>query len=336
MIAFLTSFISLLLIFFATKILFKNFKSKFFKKHQKFAGKKSIPLIGGIIIYSYLCLYFNNFDFNFLLFSFFLLIIGLLSDNNFLGSPKIRLILQTLFLGFFVYFSDLNISDLRDDLLNELISYYYIKIFFITFCFLVLINGSNFIDGLDGLNLGYFLSITIVVLFLNYLSKISIDQNQIFIILYVVLFLFILNMFNVLYLGDSGSYLIGFLFGVILIEIYDKNSLISPYFIALMLWYPAFENLFSIIRKRLVKVNPLNPDNLHLHQLLFLLIKNQKQKFLRKYSNCVSSLIIIFYNLLIFLISIKYINNTRILLALLIFNVFIYLITYLFLKKKLI
>ena len=82
-------------------------------------------------------------------------------------------------------------------------------------------------------------------------SKVIINVNQIMILFYIVTFLFLLNIFNYLYLGDAGSYLIGFLFGYFLLEMNDLNPLISPYFIALLLWYPAFENLFSIIRKKL-------------------------------------------------------------------------------------
>ena len=146
---------------------------------------------------------------------------------------------------------NLNILDLRNEFLNNLISNYYFNVFFITFCLLVLINGSNFIDGLDGLNLGYFLSLLIIILMLSQSSKLIINVNQIIILFYIITFLFLLNIFNYLYLGDAGSYLIGFLFGYFLLEMNDSNPLISPYFIALLLWYPAFENLFSIIRKKL-------------------------------------------------------------------------------------
>ena len=119
---------------------------------------------------------------------------------------------------------NLNIPDLRNEFLNNLISNYYFNVFFITFCLLVLINGSNFIDGLDGLNLGYFLSLLIIILILSQSSKLIINVNQIMILFYIVTFLFLLNIFNYLYLGDAGSYLIGFLFGYFLLEINDSES----------------------------------------------------------------------------------------------------------------
>ena len=70
-----------------------------------------------------------------------------------------------------------------------------------------------------------------------------------------------------MYLEDSGSYLIGISIGSLLILIYKEISFISPFFIVLLLWYPCFENLFSIIRK--FNLSPLNADNKHLHHLLF-------------------------------------------------------------------
>jgi UDP-N-acetylmuramyl pentapeptide phosphotransferase/UDP-N-acetylglucosamine-1-phosphate transferase len=50
-------------------------------------------------------------------------------------------------------------------------------------------------------------------------------------------------------MGDSGSYLIAIIIGIYLIKFYELNILISPYYIALLLWYPAFENLFSLVRR---------------------------------------------------------------------------------------
>ena len=70
-------------------------------------------------------------------------------------------------------------------------------------------------------------------------------KNWIF-ILFVIYFL---NYFNKLFLGDNGSYFLGFIYSFILINIYLQNQYLSTFFIILMLLYPAFENLFSLVRK---------------------------------------------------------------------------------------
>ena len=57
----------------------------------------------------------------------------------------------------FVLLFDLEIKDLRNAYINQLISNNYVSFTFIIICFMVLINGSNFIDGLNGLALGHYL-----------------------------------------------------------------------------------------------------------------------------------------------------------------------------------
>ena len=69
-----------------------------------------------------------------------------------------------------MYLSEAQINDLRNDYLNNLISNNYFSLFFTIFCLLVLINGSNFIDGLDGLNLGYFFNYSNCNLYRKFVS----------------------------------------------------------------------------------------------------------------------------------------------------------------------
>lgn len=334
MMSHIISYSTLVLIFLIIRFSFSNLKSKFYKNHQKLAGKESIPLLGGIVIFCYYSYQISLNDYDFFLFSFLILLLGIFSDNNFLESPKLRLTFQSVILLLFLNSSNLQINDLRNDLLNEIISNYYFGIFFTTFCLLVLINGSNFIDGLDGLNLGYFFLIITIIIYLDEISIITVNQDQVITIFHIISFLLILNIFNLLYLGDSGSYLIAFIFGTFLVDLSDNNYFLSPYFIALLLWYPAFENLFSIIRKRLIKKDPFAPDNKHFHQLLFNYLKKYKNKFIYKFSNIISSILILLYNSVIFYLGTNYINHTKILLLLILINVILYLSLYSILKKN--
>ena len=330
----LKSYLILIVIFFITKFTFVNLKSKFYENHQKLAGKESIPLIGGVIIFFFYNFQLINIDNNFIIFSFLILVLGILSDNNLLKSPKLRLLFQALILLTYVFVSNINIIDLKNELINNLLSLKYFNLFFTSFCLLILINGSNFIDGLDGLNLGYFLIIIIVLLHLDNSYELDLDKKLLLKILIFVSFLLLFNFLNFLYLGDSGSYLLGFIFGIFLINLDFNNHYISPYFIALLLWYPAFENLFSIVRKKFFKKNPLDPDNLHFHQLLFNFIQKSKNKFISKYANPISSSMIIIYNFIIFLSSTKYVNYSKVLFIFLFGNILMYLIIYRFLKKN--
>jgi UDP-N-acetylmuramyl pentapeptide phosphotransferase/UDP-N-acetylglucosamine-1-phosphate transferase len=70
-------------------------------------------------------------------------------------------------------------------------------------------------------------------------------------------------------LGDGATYGIGFLLGYFLLKIFIRTQNLSPYFVANLLWYPAFENLFSIIRRNVSKKNNYLPDNDHLASINF-------------------------------------------------------------------
>ena len=190
-----------------------------------------------------------------------------------------------------------------------------------------MINGSNFIDGLNTLCVGYYLIITIIIAYLiqNNLITIDIDYLSKFAIL--LLMLFILNLTNKIFLGDSGSYLLGFIFGSMLIKLYFINPNISPFFIILLLWYPCYETLFSIIRKNLVKNSPMSPDTAHLHQLVFFSIKYKFKTSIFK-SNLISANLINIYNFCIFIIALKFASNTQIQILLILFNLVIYTIIY--------
>ena len=139
--------------------------------------------------------------------------------------------------------------------------------------------------------------------------------------------------FNIIFLGDNGAYLIGLFIGLFLIKIHQLNSNISPYFIILLLWYPCFENLFSIVRKKLFKFSIINPDNSHLHHLLFLYLREKFKKRDKIISNNITSISIVTYNFAIFLLGYKYYYNTKFMVLLIIVNILVYIFIYLKLLK---
>jgi len=155
-------------------------------------------------------------------------------------------------------------------------------------------------------------------------------------ILIISLSIFVfLNLFGKNFLGDGAAYGLGFIFGYILLKIHTIADNISPYFIANLLWYPAFENLFSIIRRNFSKMNNYLPDNDHLHQLIF---KFYKKKNIIKKESILSSCVGITINSILFinyLIGYSYYNQTIIQVILICSGIFLYFISYYTIKKKL-
>ena len=323
-------------------VLFLNFIIKKFnylpnysgQSHQLFTSKKKIPLTGGIFILILMAVTFkNNIILNIFFISIFL--VGLTSDKNYLISPTKRIILQIIILTLFVFKLKLFINSTRLDFFDKFLENPFFSYIFVSFCILVLINGSNFVDGLNGLLIGYFLLIIFVLKKIGLIDQLIQNINDINLLIYSLLFLLLLNYINKFFLGDSGSYMIGMSLSYILITIYNLNeSQISPYFIILLLWYPCFENLFSIIRKYRKKFSPMNADNRHLHQLIYLSLK-KIVKINNDYLNTLSSVLINLYNFLIFYVSSLQPNSTKHQVIYILVNIFIYIILYLILSKKL-
>lgn len=301
--------------------------------HKSFLNQSDkVPFSGGILILLS-CLIFLSSEY--LVFKFFLLsifLIGIMSDLEILKSPAKRIILQILIVITFLIISETLIKSVKIDFLDSFLEIYYFKLLFTMFCLLILLNGTNFLDGVNTLVSTYYIMIISFILYLKYQFNFSFETEALNIVLLALIVFLIFNTFGKVYLGDNGSYLLSALVGVILINISNNNELISPYFVACLLWYPAYENLFSIMRKMLKKYSPSKPDNNHLHQLIFKKLK-QKLKFKKEILNTFTGILINLYNLFIFLIAVNNFSNTKILALILIVNMLIYTSLYAVLKK---
>ncbi len=260
--------------------------------------------------------------------------IGLLSDLKITNSPKKRLLIQFFLLIFFLFFNNDFRIDTRIEILNLLMSHEILRIIIISFFFLVLINGFNFIDGVNSLSS---LNILIVLFFLYFLSK-DIDateiQNLVHILLISLSVFVIFNFFGKNFLGDGGVYSLSFFLGVIVIQLSVLSEQISPYYIANLLWYPAFENLFSIVRRIISNKKNYLADNNHLHQLLFKFF-HKKNIFKKKYLlSSFIGILINFYLFLFYLIGFEDYSDTKRQLFLILINTLIYLFIYYLLQKK--
>tara|TARA_B100000886_G_scaffold277321_1_gene201285 strand:- start:2919 stop:3908 length:990 start_codon:yes stop_codon:yes gene_type:complete len=295
--------------------------------HQKFLGKKKVPLSGGIFLILFLPIILAETDMIIYIFLIFIFILGLFSDLKILSLPSRRLFYQFILITLFVYFSNINVISTRVIFIDYALQNYYVSIFFTTFCLIILVNGTNFIDGLNSLVLTYYLIVIAILYRLDLLNVINFNDFNFIYFSYLLFIMIIFNLFNKFYLGDSGSYLLGLLIGYILIKMHNYNLNISPFFVVLLLWYPCFENLFSILRKFKLGKSPVSPDNRHFHQLLFYFLK-KKSKFSNLACNNYSSIVINFFNFFVLFIGSYNIYNTQLLITLILFSVVLYTVIY--------
>ncbi len=266
------SFVIFLMIF---KYLSFKLKLVDIPDHRKI-HKGKIPLIGGLTIYANILLYSfffdNSYHINIILFtSSILIILGALDDSVELG-VTFRLITQ-LMCCLIVIGSGLVIKNLGDYMYFPNIEIGILSVVFTVFCVLGLTNSFNFIDGIDGLCSSLSLVAIATILFLSYTNGSYInfqDFNYLILICFSILLFIFFNItnFSKVFLGDSGSMLLGFLVSWLLIYASQNgNEFIHPILTIWCVTLPTFDIISVIIRRLARKVNPFKPDRTHVHHI---------------------------------------------------------------------
>ena len=192
---------------------------------------------GGIIIYLFYLVIVNFFEFN----------------------HNIELIIS---IGFFIC-----LVGFIDDRVNLKPSN---KVLFIIIpsAYLIL-NGINYIDGVDGLLLVFFACCLGYYIFL-----IEDDKTVYFIklLLIPIILNLILNMLPSksqlkFFSGNTGSLFIGFFISFLTIELYNGFG-VHPAFLIWPLWYPVYDFLFVSANRALLKKSVFSADNSHLHHII--------------------------------------------------------------------
>ena len=293
------------------------------------------PLSGTLYFLPFFLISFYSLKPEILIICSLFFILGFLSDLKILTSYKFRLFFQISFLSLLFYISDDLEIYTRIEFLDNLMNYELSRIFICTFFFMVLINGFNLIDGTNSLCSLNFLAIFIFINLITTKMNISFVNYELNLFTLVIVIFFIFNFFGLNFLGDGAAYGIGFLLGYILIKISLIDQSISPYYIANLFWYPAFENLFSISRRTFKSINNYLPDNDHLHHLVY---KYLKKKKLIKKNFLLSSLVGLIINFVLIVnysIGYIYLTSTVVQSILITSGIILYLFIYYNLAKKL-
>ncbi len=254
-----------------------------FDKPQAFHNS-NIPRSGGLacVISFFIFALLNN-----LLFSIFyldylvlgtgLFLIGFLDDIKFKLSPKARLASMTVFLLISIKVFSIKIIGIDLIILNQILSIEIVYFFFIILCFLFIINGSNLIDGFNGLLAFQLIIINSILLFININNEF---QTISILITAQIIILLIFLLFNFpsakIFMGDGGAYLFGTFTALNVIETNNLNTNVSSFFFTILLFYLFFEVFFSFFRKLAQRKSPIKPDGEHLHMLSYKILNLKK------------------------------------------------------------
>ncbi|MEP7294585.1 MAG: glycosyltransferase [Burkholderiales bacterium] len=195
---------------------------------------------------------------------------GITEDLTKNVSPRRRLFATAISAGLAIWLLDALIA--RTDIpgIDQLIQWAPASVLLTVFVIAGVANAVNIIDGFNGLAS---MCVLMMILALGYVAF-QVGDTFIFTAALItaggVLGFFVWNFpAGLIFLGDGGAYLLGFLLGELSILLVHRNPSVSPIFPLLLCAYPIFETIFTMYRRKVVRgVATAAPDGIHLHTLI--------------------------------------------------------------------
>lgn len=252
---------------------------------QKIHSKPTSRSGGGIV---YLLLVLNSFCFYFymelkefllIIFSFlFIFLISLKEDIYKPTNPILRLFIIFTSSFFYIIISKTSFN-FETKIINIFLNIEIFQIIFLILIISTVVNGFNIFDGSNGHCSIIGVLYSIIILILSY--KVGLI-SLFYLLLPFIFFLLIFLLFNfpkgLIFLGDTGAYLIGWVTSLSIIYLLKNNNDISELVFLNILFYPLMETIFSFIRKILSGKSPFRPDKKHLHLKMIFYLKNKGYK----------------------------------------------------------
>jgi UDP-N-acetylmuramyl pentapeptide phosphotransferase/UDP-N-acetylglucosamine-1-phosphate transferase len=190
-------------------------------------------------------------------------------------SPKKKLFIQIAASGLLIILGEMRISHFYGVLgISEIP--YVISVLFTTFIFISVINAINLIDGIDGLagTVGLLASITFGYLFFQ-LQLFALSTLAFSLAGSLIGFLrFNWSIKNKIFMGDTGSLILGFLLSFFAVKYIIFNSSYkfnpqlgadAPILMIILLLIPLFDTLRMFSIRLLANKSPFKGDRNHLH-----------------------------------------------------------------------
>lgn len=287
---FFTIFLFSLFFLFLTRKITKKIglvdKPNYRKQHDG-----DIPLAGGISIYASMFITFLGINCYIPYISLYLICAGILVitgilDDRFNISITIRAIIQAIVTIIMITFSGKYISSLgvifgSYELLLGNFGYIITLIMF-----WAIINSFNMIDGIDGLLGGLscvsFVAISILlILNNNFILALWCMIMIITILPFILMNIGIFGKRFKIFMGDSGSTMIGFTIIWLLLQITQGTKhLISPVTGLWIIAIPLMDMINIMYRRICNGINPFTPDRQHLHHLFIYASFSSYQTFI--------------------------------------------------------
>lgn len=153
--------------------------------------------------------------------------------------------------------------------LDYLLQFTVVAVMFTAFAVGGIANSINIIDGLNGLASSMVLWALLGIAVLAASLGDTVLAGTCLIIAACVVGFFVVNWpFGKIFLGDGGSYFLGFALAWACVLLVERHSEVSAFAALLLCIHPVTEVLYSVYRRKVRNQHPGHPDRLHFHSLV--------------------------------------------------------------------
>jgi UDP-N-acetylmuramyl pentapeptide phosphotransferase/UDP-N-acetylglucosamine-1-phosphate transferase len=246
---------------------------------------KATPYLGGVAVFTSIILSTVIFagisftkDLIYIIAGLIILLFVGLKDDMLIINPKKKLIGQFIASGIIVVLGNLRIDSFHGVLGIYEIPYF-ASVLFTVFVFIVIINGINLIDGIDGLAAGVSILISLSMGLWFLFSEVIPYAIMCFTMVGSLSAFFYFNVFgkrNKIFLGDAGSLIVGMTIAVFTIKFLENQPgfldfiavSTSPALAFGILIVPLFDSLRVFILRVIQGRSPFSADRQHIHHIL--------------------------------------------------------------------
>lgn len=198
-------------------------------------------------------------------------VMGLTEDVTKRVSVNSRLVATAITAALSGYFLNTWISQIQVPGIDSVLAIHWVTVAFTVVAITGLANAYNIIDGFNGLASMVAIISLLAIGYIGFKVNDYVLASTCLIVIGAISGFFVWNYpRGLIFLGDGGAYLIGFLIAALSILLVKRNPSVSPWFGLLVNAYPIFETLFTIWRRRVHKgKNPSLPDGAHFHSLIY-------------------------------------------------------------------
>jgi UDP-GlcNAc:undecaprenyl-phosphate GlcNAc-1-phosphate transferase len=282
----------LLILSFATSVILTGFVIRYQHLHNHVSGDRDFdgpqkfhtaitPRIGGLAIFmgiTIATLYqwivhpsIGSLLVPVLITSLPVFIAGIAEDVTKRVGVKMRLLAGFIAGLLFLWLFDITSMRFGFGALDVWLNHPWFVVLFLAFGVTGLSNAYNIIDGFNGLASMVAIITCLAIAYVAFKVSDPVVPHLAFILIGAIAGFFLWNYpRGLIFLGDGGAYLIGFVIAALSIALVARNPSVSPWFAIMVNAYPIFETLFTIWRRSVHQgKNPGLPDGAHFHSLIY-------------------------------------------------------------------